>query len=243
MGISVSSSPDLERLGLLETHFRVVIGEITRSVLLAGGGLIYGGHLEQGGYTTFVLRELQRYARRDRPLLACLSWDTQQGLSSEQIEDFRSQLGLFGYLVCLDQDGRPLPMNADAAPERESSGRTGESPGVAADIRRRSLTGFRRYMSGQQVGRVFLGGRRTGFKGNMPGLLEELLLALERNQPVYLAGGFGGMTFDVARILGVHREDWPIAADVVPDDPGYRTGLEALDSLIGSAASAVCATD
>ncbi len=43
LGISVSDSADLARLGLLETHFRLALGEIARCVLVSGGQLAYGG--------------------------------------------------------------------------------------------------------------------------------------------------------------------------------------------------------
>src|SRR6266436_8912151 len=80
LGISVSDSPDLARLGLLETHFRLALGEMGRCVLLASGRLVYGGHLDPSGYTAFLARELERYAQRDRPLLLCLSWSEHRKL-------------------------------------------------------------------------------------------------------------------------------------------------------------------
>lgn len=46
LGFSVSDSPDLERLGLLDTHFRMTLGELARTVVIAGGTLYYGGHLQ-----------------------------------------------------------------------------------------------------------------------------------------------------------------------------------------------------
>jgi hypothetical protein len=228
LGISASRSPDLARLGLLETHYRVAIGEITRSVLLAGGGIIYGGRLDPDGYTTFMLRELQRYARRDRPLLACLAWDVHRGMSPTEVEDFRRELGLFGHLVCLDPDGRPLPDHVLA--DRTAPSVVG---GARGGGRARALAGLRRYMADHQVGRVFLGGRREGFEGSMPGVLEELLLTLERGQPTYLAGGFGGVTYDVARLLGVQGGQWPIGAEAITD-PRYAAGLDALRALVDS---------
>lgn len=228
LGISASRSPDLARLGLLETHYRVAIGEITRSVLLAGGGIIYGGRLDPDGYTTFMLRELQRYARRDRPLLTCLAWDVHRGMSPTEVEDFRRELGLFGRLVCLDPDGRPLP---DHVPADRTA--VSDVDGVPGDTLARGLAGLRRYMADYQVGRVFLGGRREGFEGSMPGVLEELLITLERGQPTYLAGGFGGVTYDVARLLGVQGGQWPIGDDAITD-PRYQAGLDALRRLVDS---------
>jgi hypothetical protein len=239
LGISASESSDLARLGLLETHYRVAIGEITRSVLLSHGGIIYGGRLHPDGYTAFMSRELRRYARRDRPLLACLAWDVHQGMSAADVEEFRSELGLFGHLVCLDPDGVPLSSDVDtdtdAAAAGAGHGDSGGDPPLDPPqaLRARSLAGLRRYMSDQQVGRVFLGGRRDGFEGIIPGLVEELLLTLERGQPTFLAAGFGGVTYDVAQILGVQRESWPIGGDQVVN-PGYQLGLDRLRQLVGS---------
>lgn len=228
LGISASRSPDLARLGLLEAHYRVAIGEITRSVLLAGGGIIYGGRLDPDGYTTFMLGELQRYARRDRPLLACLAWNVHRGMSPAEVEEFRRELGLFGHLVCLDPEGRPLPDQAD--PDRTDFSDVDSTPGAN---RARGLAGLRRYMTDHQIGRVFLGGRREDFEGAMPGVVEELLLTLERGQPTYLAGGFGGVTYDVARLLGVQGGQWPIDA-VGVTHPGYHAGLDAVRDLVAS---------
>jgi SLOG-like protein len=62
-----------------------------------------------------------------------------------------------------------------------------EDPGK----QRRALTGMRRYM------------QRSGFQGEISGLMEEALLAVEAEQPIYLAGGFGGVTADIVSALGV----------------------------------------
>jgi hypothetical protein len=250
LGISTSVSDDLARLGLVETHFRVAIGEITRAVLLGGGGVVYGGRLDPAGYTNFMLRELQRYARRDRPLLACLSAALHRGVD---VAEFRQELGLFGHLVVLDADGRVVDDGelADRTQVDENErvrglralrrymaahqvgrvflggrrqGFSGPIPGLVEELV--GLRALRRYMAAHQVGRVFLGGRRQGFSGPIPGLVEELVLTLERRQPVYLAGGFGGTTYDSARALGVPGlPDWPIGPG---DDPRLAAGIEAL---------------
>src|ERR1700689_331680 len=74
IAISASESADFGRLGLVETHFKLALAEIARSVLVSGGKLAYGGHLNLDGYTGFLIDELQRYSRRDRPLRVCLAW-------------------------------------------------------------------------------------------------------------------------------------------------------------------------
>jgi hypothetical protein len=81
LGVSVSESPDLARMGLLEAHFRLALGEIARCVVVSGGELAYGGTLHPDGYTSFLIQELQRYNRRDRPLRLYLSWHEHRSLT------------------------------------------------------------------------------------------------------------------------------------------------------------------
>jgi hypothetical protein len=53
---------------------------------------------------------------------------------------------------------------------------------------------MREAMTDATDARVLLGGQVRGFSGGMPGLVEETLLALDRDQPVFLCGGMGGCT-------------------------------------------------
>jgi hypothetical protein len=200
LGISVSQSPDLLRLGLLEAHFRLALGEIARCVLVSGGDLAYGGHLQPDGYTAFLIRELERYSRRDRPMRVCLAWTEHRKMSLSEIQSETRRIGLYGEIVSLDPDGNVInPADGrDEAPP----------PPVDEASRERSLTSLRRYMAHNTCGRVLIGGRRDGFQGDMPGLLEEALFSLEQGQPIYLAGGFGGITYDIALELGLHDSDW-----------------------------------
>lgn len=205
LGISVSESPDLLQLGLLETHFRLALGEVARCIFVSGGQLVYGGHLKPEGYTSFLVRELERYGRRDRPLKVCLPSTEHRRMSLETLEAEKNRLALYGEIVCLDQDGNVI----DAARGRSEAPQTPEDEAT----QQRSLRGLRRYMSKSTHGRVLIGGKREGFQGNLPGLLEETLFAIEEGQPIYLAGGFGGMTWDIVIRLGVGDSNmlpiWP----------------------------------
>lgn len=74
---------------------------------------------------------------------------------------------------------------------------------------------MRRVMREATQARVVLGGRVAGYKGTMPGIAEEALLSLQKRQPLFLLGGFGGCTRDIAETLGLvepwagSRPDWP----------------------------------
>jgi SLOG cluster2 len=225
IAVSVSESPDLGRLGLVETHFRLALGEIARSVLISGGKLCYGGHLEPGGYTAALIQELHRYSRRDRPLQICLAWQEHRKLSKADFERQKNELGLFGEIVCLSPEGQPVAWeaNRNSAPE----------PVTDIELSQRSLTGLRRFMATQCNARVLIGGKRAAFQGRFPGVLEEALISVEANQPLYLAGGFGGVAADIIRTLGIDDGAWlPANADEPAADGRLLSALDQLSKLI-----------
>lgn len=227
LGISVSESADLARLGLLEIHFRLALGEIARCVLVSGGHLAYGGHLEPGGYTAFLVRELERYARRDRPLRICLAWTEHRKMAVAELHEEERSLALFGEIVCLDPEGKVIDPAADR-PE-------GQAPEADEDVRRKSLTGLRRYMTEHTHGRILIGGKREGFQGEMPGVLEEALFSFEAKKPVYLAGGFGGITSDIAQAVGVDDGRWfPKVTDARAGDRRVAQGIARLAEVAKS---------
>jgi hypothetical protein len=224
IAISASESADLGRLGLVETHFRLALGEIARSVLVGDGKLGYGGHLNPAGYTTFLVQELQRYSRRDRPLRIYLALQEHRKLSLDDLSKQKIELGLFGEIVCLDADGAPVEW--DAKRERPPEPINDEG------IRRRSLTALRRYMATDSNGRVLIGGKREGFQGELPGLVEESLISLEHGQPLYLVGGFGGVTTDIIRALNVDDGAWlPGQPNAAPPDERLVAGLAQLSDF------------
>lgn len=42
--------------------------------------------------------------------------------------------------------------------------------------------------------RIFAGGKFENYLGKMPGVLEEFLIAIKENKPIFLIGGLGGLT-------------------------------------------------
>lgn len=226
LGLSVSDSPDLDRLGLLDTHFRMTLGELARTVIIAGGSLYYGGHLQPGGITNFLIEELHRYGRRDRPLKVCLAWTVHRAMSQDQIAEQKELLGLFGEIHFLSRDGERLDGPVDEPVIDDPS----------ADERVRSLTGLRTYMTANTSARIAIGGKRAGFQGDMPGILEEVLFALERRQPLYLAGGFGGAALDAIRSLRPGYAEWfPPAQDAPAQDERLLKGLERIEEAVAAA--------
>lgn len=221
VGISVSASADLERVGVVEEHFRLALAEIARCVLGCGGKLAYGGYLDPTGYTTLMVHEVQKYGQLNWPLLVCLAFQEHRKLPLSQLDEACRDLGLSGRIVCLDIEGMEMDPSRDRSEDA--------APIEDNQLRMKALTGMRRYMSSQVDGRVLLGGKRQGFQGDIPGLMEEALIELEAGRPLFLAGGFGGISLDIARALEIPGWDWlPVRNDASLGDPRVDEGRRRL---------------
>jgi hypothetical protein len=125
--------------------------------------------------------------------------------STEYLSGLREDLKGMGELYCLDKEGRAIADDAKGGP----------SPTAFSDEDwASSLTAMRRVQTEAIDARIVLGGRVTKFKGLMPGIAEETEFALKANQPLYLLGGFGGCTRDIASDMGLmpgveRSADWP----------------------------------
>lgn len=210
LGVSVSFSPDLDRLGLTDTHVRMALGEVARAVLVAHGRISYGGHLRPDGYTDFLVREVERYGSRDRPFTGYVPWPVHRSLTLTQISEHRRRLGLLGRYVLLDPDGQPI---ADP-----SSGRDEPGDSVDADATRGALSAARTRIASVVDAQLVLGGQRTGFAGRIPGIVEETICTIRAGKPIFVAGGFGGVAGDVATALGLDPEGWLEMPDRDGDD-------------------------
>ena len=67
VGISVSDSDDLGRLGLTDAHAEQAVGEVARAILIAGGSLVYGGRVKPSGFTQYLMHEIRRYGHDHEP--------------------------------------------------------------------------------------------------------------------------------------------------------------------------------
>jgi len=215
LALSVSQCPDVGRLGLLDSHLRLVLGEVTRTLVLAGGQLGYGGHLEPSGYTAFLVNELYRYSRRDEPVKVVLAWDNHSSMSSEELVETIRKYSLHAEVMVLSPAGNRITLE-----ERHTLLETGKVEGDP----REWLTGMRRYLTSMSDAHFLIGGTRSNYSGRYPGVVEEALMALQAGRPIYPAAGFGGATYDIAKTIysGLVEFDLPYTSS----DSGLETGLE-----------------
>lgn len=201
VGLSISASPDLGRLGLAAIHVELALGEVARSVLFAGGRLVYGGHLDPEGYTAYLISELEKYGNPTQPLVVCLAWHEHRERSLDELEAAENALDVRGRIEYLALDGTPVDKSAG----RDEAPIPVENP----ELRAQALTAMRCHLTNICDARVLMGGRREGFQGALPGITEEARLAIAAGQPSFFAGGFGGSAHDAAQTLGLEVDGWP----------------------------------
>jgi SLOG-like protein len=222
VGLSVSDSADLGVLGLTSKHAELAIGELARAVLVAGGNLTYGGRIKPSGFTQLFMHEVRRYGQSRHSFTICLALPEHRRLTLAEIDELDRSLGTAGRLVCLDADGRPVDYRLGRATEAEDI--TSPERTVPA------YSGLRRYMTSATSARVAVGGQLAGFKGDMPGVIEEVIGCVDAQKPVYLAGGMGGATAAAVKALGIDDLAWAPAGFPQADgeDPRVAESLSRL---------------
>lgn len=221
VGISVSDSADLSRLGLTSAHCELAVAELARAIFLAGGTVLYGGRLIPSGFTDILLDELRRYRDERDALILCVPESEHRRLTNDELARRQQELHASAALVCLDTEGEPINISTrhdDDVPIQ-----------VAA-----ALTGMRLYITRRCDARVIVGGKLRGFQGTMPGIIEEAILSVQAGQPLYVAGGFGGAAAAVAHALGRQGTPWY--------PPGYPEGLDEHEVALGHLRAAANAT-
>jgi hypothetical protein len=200
IAISISDSPDMAVLGLEEDHLRDAMTEVARHLLALGARLAYGGDLRTHGFTELLFELVARH-RRDADIgderasvISYLAWPVHLGMPVEELKGLFQDMGDIAEVICLTKDGRVMPFD-----ERKRLATRAPTESEWAQ----GLTAMRRVITDASDARVALGGRMRGFKGRMPGIAEEALSALQAGKPLFLLGGFGGCTRDIAEHLGI----------------------------------------
>ena len=202
VGVSISDSPDLRVFGLSDGHLRDAMAETALEVLASGWSLAYGGDLRKHGFSELLAEFVGRY--RGHPqhggavdVTDYLAWPVHIRLTPEALAalaEFEAQHEPAVRFVFLRLDGTRL---------RREERQVLQVREPDEDEWTGGLTAMRRVMRGDIRARILLGGRVEGYRGAIPGIAEEAWLSLETRQPVFLLGGFGGCTRDIAETIGL----------------------------------------
>lgn len=198
IGISISESDNLNELGYGVSHLNDALIEIARYILASGGKLAYGGDMRQGGFTELIFDLLACY-KADKNLqpherfYSYLAYPLSTTLSLEKQAELRQSVSF--KIVSPPLDLQIEHPNKFLKPDSAEN----------LYIWTRCLSKMRAEMEAECNARIFIGGRTKGFKGKCPGILEEFLIALEYNHPIYLVGAFGGITKEIVDGLNGRR--------------------------------------
>lgn len=229
VGISVSDSQDLKRLGLSQAHAEMAVGEIARAVLIAGGSLVYGGRIKPSGFTQYLIHEVTSYGcdYATGQLTLCLAAPEHHKLSRHEYDEVDRELGTKGRIVCLDKAGHEIQDVSKLEAEFSDS--------VASLEIANSYSAMRHYIGTITNAQVIIGGQLSNFTGSMPGIVEEAIIAIKACHPIYISAGFGGAAALVAKRLQIDDLDWaPADFPTRPKDKRIDLALDELDAAVSS---------
>ena len=218
VAISVSDNDDLFSKGIGQEMLKDATIEIIRHIFISNGKIVYGGNIEENGFTT-LFRELalqygdycQKYNEDGSQALltnehfvtSFIAWPYHTEITRDQICNFRHSR----VKLCFVEPG------FDATEDERKNGTLVGTEEAKRDKRTLSLTKMREEIDAFEeldannerkglLAGIFIGGKTHGSVGNEPGLLEEFKLSL-RKRPLILIGGFGGITRDILlNVLG-----------------------------------------
>lgn len=196
VAISISESPDSSILGIGKAMFEDLSVELARHLLVSGAHLVYGGDLRPGGFTELFKDLAYQYGiyEKDKTLknyfTNYLAWPIYVGMAPATHGEYKScrvqcQNATIPDTIPADLHGQMVPPS------------TVENLYYWAE----SLKAMRLEMESNIDARIILGGRVAGFKGYMPGLYEEAIIAANCKHPIFLLGGFGGAASRLIKLL------------------------------------------
>lgn len=195
-GISISDSPveDMERLGQDKNHLKCLSKILAQKIIRSEALLMYGGDLRPNGFTQFLFEEakiVKSHSQNANKILIenYISWPVQQFESKNITLWTAEHRGVCKFIKC------ELPENIGY--------KIGDD--ISGYIWGRCLTDMRKRMVDESDIRICAGGKISNFNGCMPGILEEVLLAAEQRKPIFLLGGFGGMSERICQYLSTGK--------------------------------------
>lgn len=233
IGITISDPSDEEliRIGQAGQKLVQLSQDLARYLLSRGAILHYGGDLREDGFTEFLFHEaLALQARtldQNIHIENHIAWPIHL-TDTEQVKRWKVNFRIVAKMI----EYPPHPDSLKFIPNTNQF--LAPSNTDNQYVWSRSLSKMRRTMIQLCDARISAGGRQSGYKGIMPGVLEEIIIALEQERPLFLLGGFGGITTNVCNLIESRTipkeltQSWQIE-----NNAGYKELLdkaEAMDS-------------
>jgi hypothetical protein len=202
IAISISESDSPGRVGMFPDHLESAMLEISRHLLVKGATLLYGGHLGSEGYTIKLFDLVRTYQEMSglppvERIVNYVGWPTPIGNQRAKFKGFATF------------ERTPRPADIEALDPATFVAEPSYFPADTPERRfawSRGMTLMRERQTADAQARIAIGGKvgptRTAmpdggtkvawYSGRIPGVIEEILLSLQADKPVYLSGAFGG---------------------------------------------------
>lgn len=208
IAVSVSDSPDVDGLGVSTDHLWDMFVELVIELLASGVDLAYGGDLRKHGFTEVLFELAGRYQRPGQSMIRVtnyFAWPVHIQKSMNDLDNVAESVQHVAHLALVGLNGTRM----STTERRKLPSRNPDENDWGA-----GLTSMRALMRAETSARISIGGQVEKYKGTMPGIAEEALLSLKAKQPLFLVGGFGGCTRDIAETLDLvapwnDLRDWP----------------------------------
>lgn len=246
IGISVSDVPSnaFSDIHLPESQTARLSQDLARHLLARSATLIYGGDLRKDGFTEFILDEAvalkSRLNSEELHVENHLAWPIYK--TNNEIIAWRANYS--GVMRTVECDV-PYDIAGDVNKDNFLPPTTAQNKYFWS----RCLTEMRLRSVDSSHARICVGGKLFGYNGKMPGVLEEILIAFNKNKPMYLLGAFGGVVGEVCKVLrgeaypDTLNESWQLThndgyvhlqtiartQDMHADYDQVKTALEGLD--------------
>lgn len=230
IGVSISepSNEELLKIGQNSLHLIQFSQDLAKHLLAKGTALVYGGDLRENGFTDYIFKEAQalqvRLQTENIHLKNYIAWPIYKN-DSMDVTEWKAR---YNQIATMNEVDPPNDV-VDLIPDKD-----GFLPPTNAQnlyVWSRCLTEMRNIMITDCDIRICAGGRQKGYKGKYPGVLEEILIALSNKKPLFLLGGFGGVTSNVCKFMQTQKmpeelsESWQIQ-----NNSGYK-GLLGFSSV------------
>lgn len=228
LAVSVSESPDLAKHGLIPAHQRLLTDEIHLYLMLAGLQIVYGGKLEPeklddpDNFTLRLFQLARGYSGLAAdvgatlsPVLNAAPWPLWK-LYDHKVRKVFGRLAELQEIPCPDLGLKEEELGA------QPNGFVPPNGPLQVYAWARALTHMREHVTASTVARLCIGGRIEGYKGRLPGLVEEPLLSLRARKPLFLVGALGGCTELVIDLLLQHPRSEMTEAAAAANVPWHR---------------------
>ena len=210
IALSMSESTDIHRWGMDNVHLEQTMLELSRHLLIRGATLAYGGHLGPDSYTQRLFELVRTYNDQEgvepfERIINHRGWPLPE-LSIKK----RAAMKQVSKIIKIERpEDVDESLHSDLIQEIQNF-----FPGDKSQEHRfawcRGMTEMRKFQANRKkskvIARIILGGtfektrkvsedgtvKDSWYSSRMPGVLEEILLSIQSEQPVFLIGAFGG---------------------------------------------------